>query len=49
MKNIIKADKDKDLECRQCASFFNYDDLIDGACPDCLCSDAVFENSIKDK
>ncbi len=48
MKDIFKNEKEKDLKCRQCAIFFDYDDLIEGACPECGSADDVFENSIKE-
>jgi rubrerythrin len=40
-----KSDKDKEFVCRQCSTYLDQNDLIDGGCPNCKNDEDVFMNS----
>ena len=39
-----KNDNNKEFICRQCSTFLDVDDLIDGKCPNCETDEDIFLN-----
>ena len=44
MNKIFKDDKEKEFICRQCATFLDSNELIEGKCPNCLNDEDLFIN-----
>ena len=45
---MYKDYKDKEFQCRQCNSFLDSEELVDGKCPDCETDEELYQNSIGD-
>lgn len=44
-----KDNKDKEFHCRQCAGFFDSDELENGSCPECGTDEDLFMNEDEDE
>ena len=44
-----KDDTKKEFVCRQCMTFLDTEDLIDGKCPKCNTDESVFANDLNDE
>jgi len=45
---LVKNDKDKEFVCRQCASYLDTHELIEGKCPDCNNDEDLFVNDLNE-
>jgi len=44
-----KDDTKKEFVCRQCMTFLDAEDLIEGKCPKCETDESVFANDLSDE
>lgn len=40
----MKADKEKEFICRQCSTYLDSEELLDGKCPNCETDEDLFIN-----
>lgn len=46
MKGFAKQDSEKEFICRQCETFLDQNELLDGKCPSCETDDYLFNNDL---
>ena len=46
---FFKPDKDKEFNCRQCSTYLDSTELVDGKCPNCKTDEDLFMNDIENE